>query len=464
MNTTDIGDILDAWNIGHLYDKFKDEKITKEVLKILTPIHIAKLFSDLPVGDQAIFENKLKNWKKSFEADITDIDLLASPKPTRNNISVREVLNTTHNGKEILAFYNNNGTLYDEQRNLLITTITKYVEGNDIDCSLSDCTELEKEICTIFPSEEIEFYRTGKRGKLYNKLANLKRIAKGAFKCKIPVIGEIETEINENYDISVKCLRDEGTTAEDIDIYWRQCAPLRFQQLKNAKKTSDICKLWPEYKKPSAWQLIDIDFKLKFPAAKSLFDRWSQLGDKILYLLKTKVTSAFVSQKLLELTMKIFYIFTESKQFAILWYLHHLFSPTHKINTDPSGSKIRKKFSIADSQHGFAIIADTNEELEMKINLLKLQSRSIQPKLLIVGQLPTIQLISIYFDNYRYKFTNVLNAFDILFKLFFVFNIEYPEESDLFYNFIQCCMYEILLLKKSSKICTIKHELFQSNI
>lgn len=135
--------------------QFADQKITPEVLKILTPFHINKLFTDLPVGDQAIFENKLANWKKSFIADAIDFNFSAPSKPTKNNISVKEVLNTTHNGKEIQAFYNKHGKLYEEQRSLLITTITKFVEGNGIDCSLSDCTELEKEICSIFPSEEI---------------------------------------------------------------------------------------------------------------------------------------------------------------------------------------------------------------------------------------------------------------------------------------------------------------------
>ncbi|KAI8126855.1 hypothetical protein CVS40_3410 [Lucilia cuprina] len=115
----------------------------------------------------------------------------------------------------------------------------------------------------------------------------------------------------------------------------------------------------------------------------------------MLTLLKQKVSSAFVSQKLLELDAHN----EESKTFAVLWYLHYIFSPNQKVNTDPSGSKIRKKFSIADSQNSFAILADSSQELETKIKLLQLQNRCIQPKLLIVGQFPNIKSINIYLDN-----------------------------------------------------------------
>lgn len=41
----------------------------------------------------------------------------------------------------------------------------------------------------------------------------------------------------------------------EFDIFWRKSAPLRFKQLQNAE-TSTIFELWPEFCKPSAWQLV----------------------------------------------------------------------------------------------------------------------------------------------------------------------------------------------------------------
>ena len=44
---------------------------------------------------------------------------------------------------------------------------------------------------------------------------------------------------------------------------------------------------------------------------------------------------------------------------------------------DETGAKMRKKFSVADSQDSFAIIATTQQELEIKLNLLKLQKKTV---------------------------------------------------------------------------------------
>ena len=46
-------------------------------------------------------------------------------------------------------------SLYEEQRNLLINTICKYVEAKGVEFSLSECSAIEKEICSIFPSEQL---------------------------------------------------------------------------------------------------------------------------------------------------------------------------------------------------------------------------------------------------------------------------------------------------------------------
>lgn len=123
---------------------------------MLTQTHISKLFCNLTVGDQVIFEANWKNWIKSTEPAVINTNLpISFSRFKTQKISLMEILNTTHTGKEIKNFYNKTGKLHDEQRNLLIGTITKYIEGNGVEFSLSDCTDLEKEICTIFPTEEI---------------------------------------------------------------------------------------------------------------------------------------------------------------------------------------------------------------------------------------------------------------------------------------------------------------------
>lgn len=150
---------------------------------------------------------------------------------------------------------------------------------------------------------------------------------------------------------------------------------------------------------------------------------------------------------------------SESKIFMTFYYLHNIFPPPQKVKADESGTKIRKKFSIADSQEGFSLIATSMEEIDIKIKLLKLQSKSIQPKLLIVGEIFKIKEIYVYLDDIKYPMLTILNAIDILFKILFIFNLKYPEECKVFYNFIESFLYDLPTLKKFAKVSVIKHDL-----
>ncbi|KAI8115776.1 hypothetical protein CVS40_12068 [Lucilia cuprina] len=173
--------LLQDWNLKHLYNHFIDHHITIKVLKILKPKHIDMLFYGLPIGDMVTFEDEFEKWKKTHIDESTNLE-----KPRCFNqqqfVSVNTILQDTENGKQILKYYEKNKILHEGHRNLLIDTISKYIEAKGYKLSISQCADLEKEICKIFPSEELEYYNTGKRGKLYNKIFNLKRLSKGIFK------------------------------------------------------------------------------------------------------------------------------------------------------------------------------------------------------------------------------------------------------------------------------------------
>ena len=101
--------------------------------------------------------------------------------------------------------------------------------------------------------------------------------------------------------------------------------------------------------------------------------------------------------------------------------------------------------------------------MDAKIKLLKVQNKSIQPKLLIIGDIGNIKSISIYFDDIKYPFLTILSAIDTLFKMFFVFNLHYPEESEVFYSFLHDFLYEIPLKKKYANISAIKSDILSLN-
>ncbi|XP_046806468.1 uncharacterized protein LOC124419810 isoform X3 [Lucilia cuprina] len=174
--------------------------------------------------------------------------------------------------KQILKYYEKNKILHEGHRNLLIDTISKYIKAKGYKLSISQCADLEKEICKIFPSEELEYYNTGKRGKLYNKIFNLKRLSKGIFKSEEESDTNLRDELVPEKDSSfaIQILRSGHYSNDEMDLYWRKCYQCRFKQIKESKSTSEILKLWPEYIKPSGYTLIDIDFGLKYPQAKDM--------------------------------------------------------------------------------------------------------------------------------------------------------------------------------------------------
>lgn len=103
------------------------------------------------------------------------------------------------------------------------------------------------------------------------------------------------------------------------------------------------------------------------------------------------------------------------------------------------------------------------QEINMKLSLLKLQKNNIQPRLLILGELSSIKEIFVYFDNIRFPMVHILTAVDILFKIFFVFNLEFPNESKLFYTFLQTFFYEMDNNNKNSKVLTFINDIVHKN-
>lgn len=114
----------------------------------------------------------------------------------------------------------------------------------------------------------------------------------------------------------------------------------------------------------------------------------------------------------------------------VLYVLHALFDPTTKKTfTDLNGRKCFHKFSIKDSQNTFMIVANTGIELEEILKIRKNAKNPIQPCLLIVSTISNVSQIIIYFDEPKYVVFSIIKALDMYFKMYHLFNIEYPLES-----------------------------------
>ncbi|XP_037825985.1 uncharacterized protein LOC119613979 [Lucilia sericata] len=177
-------DLLIEWDLEHLHNHFTEHRITTKVLKILKPDHIRTLFQGLAVGDQALFESNLESWRKDACGTLTTSPQNVIAKQAI--CSVLTMLQNTKNGRSILQYYEENKILHEEQRQLLIKTIAAYIESKDMTYSIP-----------------IEYYNNGKRGKLYSKIYNLKRLSKTSSSPKEPAQEECHQEYFSESDANM---------------------------------------------------------------------------------------------------------------------------------------------------------------------------------------------------------------------------------------------------------------------
>ncbi|XP_046805893.1 uncharacterized protein LOC124419663 [Lucilia cuprina] len=168
------------------------------------------------------------------------------------------ILKDTNVGEKIIKNYEENQIFSEEVRVLLLNTIAKYIDVKGYRCTLTDCSNIEQQICKVFPTEQLSYYNIGKRGKLYNKLHNLKRQTKPLMKENISKDQEPVCNDEPDAEFSIKCLRNDTITMDELDIYWRKCSNYRLNQIKKLSTTLDILNEWPEYKKPSGYQVVCI--------------------------------------------------------------------------------------------------------------------------------------------------------------------------------------------------------------
>lgn len=131
--------------------------------------------------------------------------------------------------------------------------------------------------------------------------------------------------------------------------------------------------------------------------------------------------------------------------------LHALLPPSIRHSAqnsreDTSQNKKRRicKSTIKDSQQTLLLKINSPNDFYPEIDKLaaKLRERGQTLQPLIVFDTANSDFI-VYYDDIKYKFNHFLPALDTCFKIFFVFNLEYPECCKSVWLFIQQFFFEI---------------------
>ncbi|XP_055907497.1 uncharacterized protein LOC129948138 isoform X2 [Eupeodes corollae] len=431
-----------------------------------------------------MFEHKLMEWRSSLGIGEQQIDMFtlrenscsssfsSSPTssiredPSAPAISLSLILKNSPKARDIEKFYEQNFKLQDIHRQALITLICEYFIDNHLHLNLYTSYMLEEQILQRFKGEKLEFYRTGKRGKIYAKFCNSKTSSRLAVKRSIFPKAE-NAEVTEkskkkhlmeftpevDAEECIRSIKYDNLSTSEFDSCWQACSQFRLDQIYKETTLHTIFEEWPDYKKPGGYRLIDKDFGVVFRNSPGVLLKYpEQAGNLRKFLLdedhlRDKNLRNMVNQ-IDENDIK-----TDSAAVKLFWCLHGYLIPTQKgSRKDNSGKSSTVRFTIKSSQEAFLFIGSSVQELDDHIAFLKSKSENIQPFILAVGDkdFENFSNYYVYLDGIKFVFSNFLRAIDICFKCFNLFNLEYPLACSQLWTFIEHYFYELNISKTKS--------------
>lgn len=174
-----------------------DLKINIDVLSVMSKEDFDELTNKMAFGEKVLFKYHYEKWRsdsnlpalpQKFSSNSQNSLMSHSPSSSTSSLNDEDTSNPKINvmlilqqhkmGSRILETYETTNKITSEHRSLLIKIIVEYFNSNDINMRTQDSYNIEKQILKIFPTEKIDFYRTGRRGKIYNRYINNKKVLK----------------------------------------------------------------------------------------------------------------------------------------------------------------------------------------------------------------------------------------------------------------------------------------------
>ncbi|KAL5239404.1 hypothetical protein ACI65C_006814 [Semiaphis heraclei] len=491
----ELRSLLSQWNLNELIDACIAKRVFINILKIIKRHHIERLLKGFDLGTQILFENKLEEWRESIGIPMSPVYLdfqgtsssssssntsntntpsrfspyqksipyqRSTPSPDNScTIVLSDILNETSRGKGLVELYNKFSNFHEDQRSILISLIAQYYEEKGVKMSLAASYQLEQQILERFPSEKLNV-------KLYNKFYNLTT----SFKVVSRPLGlstEKKSSVNSekfsrhlkhfepenDAESCLKALKFDNLSSIEFDYTWKACSQFRLEYIKN-NTTKDLMEKWPFYKQPSGYRLIDMDFETAFSQGDTLLEKWERSFNSIIsFLSKENHIKDKNVKKLIDSLKTDIGISENGRDAALIWALHGYFVPTNKIiRIDPkTNKKVTTKFTIKDSQESVIFVGETQQVIEDHIEHIRKTKISVQPSLYCVGEdIFTIKDIFLHIEGVRYNFKSALKALDTCFKSMYLFDMQFPEESNMFYTFLECFFYNFKGTRSYSKV------------
>lgn len=247
--------------------------------------------------------------------------------------------------------------------------------------------------------------------------------------------------INEEHESLKDWLKINFEPWGTIKTHWITTCALRKLDLIYVKNTfNDILELWPRYSKQLGYELVDIDFSHLYPkSVNNLKILWPTYVNTIIQLAYDDANSNKDKNGIAKFELKDKMLDDENNYLGYL-ALHAIFyllpksNKVSKQNINEMFRKAPKGTLIYDEVRRISTEAAKNKKKELNPFIIYFENDQKVPYKFFVC-----------INSLVYEIGNFMTALDTLFKVYFVFNLNYPKECTLLLTFIQHFFFQIFL-------------------
>ncbi|XP_055526733.1 uncharacterized protein LOC129719439 isoform X2 [Wyeomyia smithii] len=419
-----------------------------------------KLFCKV-ARDRVLLRKLLANLKTLQNASVDETEISEtgnedtmefsnSSSKTFENFS--EYLRDRSEGKAIMRYYDEHGTLTNALRNEMVKIILMDATAQGIETNSNFNDFISQKIVATFPNESAEIYyksghtiegtRKGATGKLLKRKSQVLE-ALGIRKPKIKrTDNQIPAVITDEEQLNARTwLLDGRSPIETVRENWEACFELRRSDVENAKDTVEVFQLYPILKTPKSTFLIDLDFERMHPGATSNFyARFPLLHQKLETHIRCAVSKDKTYLPLLEAYETS--MDGDKKDYLLCMLLPLILQTNYRV-------KGNWKPSVRETQNSFILEVETAddiaERIDERINFLKgkFDNVCLQPQIVAVGATRSDTGLFVIFEGTEYIADNILHAVCICVQISCVLNLQYAPDCKPLWLFVQSYLFKI---------------------
>lgn len=382
------------------------------------------------------------------------------------------ILERNEKGKMVVRYFHQHNRLDNTHRKYLAHTVVDYYLARQKYFTIPDMLRFSELIAerfspeisvTYFNPRNVTLKKKNPSGLLYDRFHNRKKVHNESdtpeeatsfrLEQKRTALQLSKPEIRRLESCRV-WLRNNCAPGDQVLGQWKKSILLRMRSIqldKNMNKSSVFAD-WPRYLDEDGYLLVDADYNYLFEMADKegkIFTKWEWFCEKFYAYLMSGDIHDDHSRQLVGILEDGDYS-QDTRDFVMCAAFHGIIKPARKG---------RKRYSsILQAQIDTCSLCETEREFTetVEAQMQELKSKDVQfsPRIYAVGTVQHIECFYVVTEKLRYKLPSLVRCLDVVVKLKFTMDFEFPEYSELFWVFLSGYFYDIEHSQKS-KNCQV---------